>query len=53
MRWTWFGSWRGAMRRAGTLRRLPGVDHFAIVDPQSAVWPIVLETVLASVPDPA
>ena len=39
-----------AARAAGdpvTLVRLPGVEHFALIDPESAVWPVVLAAVRA------
>lgn len=51
-RWSWLTAtgttgcrWRN---RAGTLTacrlvELPGTDHFALIDPESAVWPQVLE----------
>lgn len=31
-----------AARMGATLRELPGVGHFALIDPQSAAWPNVL-----------
>ncbi|CAN0478144.1 unnamed protein product, partial [Phaeothamnion confervicola] len=31
----------------GTLKELPGADHFAVIDPESAVWPDVLRAVRA------
>ena len=31
---------------------LPGVDHFAPVDPRSAVWPVVRQAVLALLESP-
>jgi dipeptidyl aminopeptidase/acylaminoacyl peptidase len=36
-----------AARRAGddtTLVELPGVEHFALIDPLSAAWPAVLDS---------
>ncbi|MGC4190733.1 MAG: alpha/beta hydrolase [Thermomicrobiales bacterium] len=33
---------RFATEGFGTLTELPGVDHFAVIDPESAVWPDVV-----------
>lgn len=39
------GSIRYAARTGADLRMLPGVEHFALIDPTSAAWPAVLEAV--------
>jgi acetyl esterase/lipase len=39
------GSIRYAARTGADLRVLPGVEHFALIDPTSAAWPAVLSAV--------
>lgn len=31
-----------------TMRELPGIDHFAVIDPESTAWPVVVEAIFAA-----